>query len=224
MRKEAATHSSIVGWRFPWTEEPGGLQSIVWPRVRHDWVTSVHTHTHTRMLSQYLEWTLDSSHNAAIPNFIKNTKINPCFQPSYRVPSLLFRRLGVKKSSLPPGESNSIPTRSTYHEDVLLTIQILEQMAPWVRAGLSAMKSVIKTCGVTVLNSFYSFVTRSLSHVQLSVTPWTVACQASCPLLSSRACWNSCPLSQWCLPTVSSSVAPSSSCPQSFPVSRSKEI
>ena len=166
------------------------------------------THTHTHTPSQSLEWTLDSAHNAAIPNFIKDTKINPCFQPSYRGPSLLFRRLRVKESSLPPGENNSITTRSTYHEDVLILIQILEEMAPWVRAAPSAMKSVIKTCGVTGLKSFYSIVVQSLCHVQPFVTPCTGACQASCPSLYSRVCWNSCPLSQWCLPTVSSSVAP----------------
>ena len=31
-----ATHSSIVAWRIPWTEESGGLQSIGLQRVRHD--------------------------------------------------------------------------------------------------------------------------------------------------------------------------------------------
>ena len=31
-----ATHSSILAWEIPWTEEPGGLQSIGWPRVGHD--------------------------------------------------------------------------------------------------------------------------------------------------------------------------------------------
>ena len=31
-----ATHSSILAWRIPWTEEPGGLQSMGWQRVRHD--------------------------------------------------------------------------------------------------------------------------------------------------------------------------------------------
>ena len=31
-----ATHSSIVAWRIPWTEEPGRLQSIGSQRVRHD--------------------------------------------------------------------------------------------------------------------------------------------------------------------------------------------
>ena len=40
-----------------------------------------------------------------------------------------------------------------------------------------------------------------------------------CPSLSHGACSNSCPLSQWCHPTVPSSVVPFSSCPQSFPAS-----
>ena len=34
-----ATYSSILAWRIPWTEEPGGLQFISWQRVGHDWVT-----------------------------------------------------------------------------------------------------------------------------------------------------------------------------------------
>ena len=31
-----ATHSSILAWRIPWTEEPGGLQNMGSQRVRHD--------------------------------------------------------------------------------------------------------------------------------------------------------------------------------------------
>ena len=34
-----ATHSSILAWRIPWREEPGGLQSIGLQRVEHHWVT-----------------------------------------------------------------------------------------------------------------------------------------------------------------------------------------
>ena len=41
LEKEMATHSSILAWSTPWTEEPGGLQSTGLPRVRHDWVTSL---------------------------------------------------------------------------------------------------------------------------------------------------------------------------------------
>ena len=39
-----ATHSSILAWRTPWTEEPGGLQSMGSPRVRHDWSDLAHMH------------------------------------------------------------------------------------------------------------------------------------------------------------------------------------
>ena len=42
-----------------------------------------------------------------------------------------------------------------------------------------------------------------------------------CPSPTPRACSNSCPESRWCHPTISSSVVPFSSCPQSFPASGS---
>ena len=38
LEEETATHSSILAWKIPWTEEPGGLQSMGWQRVRHNWV------------------------------------------------------------------------------------------------------------------------------------------------------------------------------------------
>ena len=41
LEKEIATHSSILAWRIPWTEEPGGLQSTGSQRVRHDRATSL---------------------------------------------------------------------------------------------------------------------------------------------------------------------------------------
>ena len=36
LEKEMATHSSLLAGRIPWTEEPGGLQSMRLQRVRHD--------------------------------------------------------------------------------------------------------------------------------------------------------------------------------------------
>ena len=50
-----ATHSSILAWEIPWTEEPGGLQSMGFRRVGHDRVTEhkhAHTHTHVWMFVQ----------------------------------------------------------------------------------------------------------------------------------------------------------------------------
>ena len=36
LEEEMATHSGILAWKIPWTEEPGGLQSIGSQRVGHD--------------------------------------------------------------------------------------------------------------------------------------------------------------------------------------------
>ena len=36
LEKEMETHSNILAWRIPWTEEPGGLQSTGWQRVGHN--------------------------------------------------------------------------------------------------------------------------------------------------------------------------------------------
>ena len=36
LEEDVATCSSILAWRIPWTEEPGGLQSVGSQRVRHD--------------------------------------------------------------------------------------------------------------------------------------------------------------------------------------------
>ena len=53
LEKEMATHSSILAWKIPWTEEPGGPQSMGSQRVGHNWATEhtqyryMYTHTHT---------------------------------------------------------------------------------------------------------------------------------------------------------------------------------
>ena len=118
LEEETATRSRILSWKFPWTEEPGGLQSTGSQRAGLDW-TCKHA-----------------------------------YQVAYTAPE---------------------------HSNVY---------------------------------DFHQFivVAQSLTNVQLRLP---------CPSLSPGACSNSCPLSQWCPPTISSSIAPFSSCPQSFPASGS---
>ena len=43
LKKGMTTHSSILAWRIPWTEEPGRLQPMGLQRVGHDWVTFIFT-------------------------------------------------------------------------------------------------------------------------------------------------------------------------------------
>ena len=47
LERGMVTHSSILAWRIPWTEEPGGLQSMGLQRVGHDWETNTHTQKYT---------------------------------------------------------------------------------------------------------------------------------------------------------------------------------
>ena len=43
LEKEMATHSNILAWKLPWTEDSGGLQSKGSQRMEHDWTTK-HAH------------------------------------------------------------------------------------------------------------------------------------------------------------------------------------
>ena len=48
-----ATHYSILAWRIPWTEEPGGLQPIGSQRVGHDWRDLAHTPLLCRLIGSF---------------------------------------------------------------------------------------------------------------------------------------------------------------------------
>ena len=56
LEKEMAIHSSILAWRLPWAVEPGGLQTMGSQRVRHDWTTTMYTHTHASLLSLMINY------------------------------------------------------------------------------------------------------------------------------------------------------------------------
>ena len=63
LEKEMETHPSILAWRIPWTEEPGGLPSTGSQRVRHDFTTKEQTEIVTpdgsslqRVEGTFTEW------------------------------------------------------------------------------------------------------------------------------------------------------------------------
>ena len=41
LEKGMATHPSTLAWKIPWTEEPGGLQSMGSQSIEHDWTTNI---------------------------------------------------------------------------------------------------------------------------------------------------------------------------------------
>ena len=83
LEKEMVTHPSILAWRIPRTEKPGGLQSTGSQRVRHDWATSLHfryTDDTTLMaeseeLKSLLMKVKEESENVGLKLNIQKTKI-----------------------------------------------------------------------------------------------------------------------------------------------------
>ena len=55
LEKGMAPHSSILAWKIPWTEEPGGLQSMGSPRVGHKLATSLFFFHHWGKLGRSLK-------------------------------------------------------------------------------------------------------------------------------------------------------------------------
>ena len=56
LEKGMATHSRILVWRIPRTEEPGRLKSMGWQRVGHDWATNTTTKSQDAQLTKWLDW------------------------------------------------------------------------------------------------------------------------------------------------------------------------
>ena len=127
-----------------------------------------------------------------------------------------------------PRHLSKLPLRVQEHSSGLriLVVQSLSHIhlfaTPWTAARQASLSFTISWN----LLKFTSFESMMLSNISSSAG----ICSNSCPLsqwccltISSSAgiCSNSCPLSQWCYLTISSSAVTFSSCPQSFPASRS---
>ena len=103
-------------------------------------------------------------------------------------------------------------------------LSILVNKLPYLVLDISVLGAwdtkIKKRCWLSLRAKKFRSV-QSFSHVRLFATPWT---QASLSITNSQACSDSCPLSQWSHPTISSFAIPFSSCLQSFPASGSFPI
>ena len=99
LEKGMATHSSILAWRMPWTEEPGRLQSTRSQRVRHKWATSL---SFLSSFFQYRIWRLkrgrklvgglsgsmlETRYLTSVATWIANTLFKSC---GYNLSFLIF--------------------------------------------------------------------------------------------------------------------------------------
>ena len=110
-------------------------------------------------------------------------------------------------------------------DDMILVFWILSFKPAFLLSSFILIKRLFRSSSLSsirVISSAYFF--SSVQLLSLSDSLWPHGLQHSrppCPSPTPRACSNSCPSCLWCHPTISSSVIPFSSCPQSFPASRS---
>ena len=164
LEEEMATHSSILAWEIPWTEEPGGLQSRGSQKIRQDWV---HSHAHIQVswkgFPDLSGWGISATYRS--PPYWVSFFLVPDTMAGVHVFMQLFN------TSL---DSLEAPQRQAWEWPPLTTVSLVSasRMGTW-RAqkrlqGLPCFSSV-----------------QLLSCVQLFAIPWTAACQASLSITNS---------------------------------------
>ena len=81
LEKGKAIHSTVLAWRIPWTEKPGGLQSMGLQRVGHDWETNTHTHNQTSDHEVRLSHSFSPLHTMfclLLPHLKSNVTVQKC--------------------------------------------------------------------------------------------------------------------------------------------------
>ena len=128
LEKGMATHSWILAWRVPWTEEPGRLQFIGLQRVRHDWSDWAHRNAHsTPMLTKCILILSNTQDNTelgiimlmswGLPWWLRQERI--CLQCERTgfdpwVSTILWRRNWQPTAMFLPGESQGQRSLACY--------------------------------------------------------------------------------------------------------------
>ena len=226
LEKGMATHSSILAWRIPWTEEPGGLQSMGLRRAGHDWATNTFT------LFQDQSQRKPTSH-------YKSSQAG--LHTLFSLGSWPHSPPGVEA---PVAESQGVAQRHKIREEharchwepramgraisgkgsMVVTMALVDHTkgtVPGVRFGFIVPALVPAWAGSLpslMLGTMWSV--QLLRSVWCFTTLWMPPCPSPIPWVYS----NVCPLSWWCHPTISSSVITFSSCPQSLSASGSFQM
>ena len=198
LEKEMAIHSSTLAWKIPWMEEPGRLQSMGSQRAGHDWATSLcivalQCYVGFCCTMKCLSCVLCAKSLRSCPTLYDPVDYSP---PGSSVHGILQAGI-LAWFAMPSSRELSNPGI----EPVSLTSPVLA-------------RGFFSSCPAR--EGQLDVVVQPLSHVHLQHA------RPPCPSPSPEwACSNSCPLCQWCHPTISSFVVSFSSCLQSFSASGS---
>ena len=131
LEEEMVTHSSILAWEIPWTEEPGGLQFMGLQRVGHDWVANTTTTATTTVVASsfYFDWGIQREQHL---DFLELTELFLFrFQFNLRFCCFLFSFIHtLLATSFLKRPSTLLPERSPGERNGNL-LQILAWEIPW---------------------------------------------------------------------------------------------
>jgi len=123
-----AVHSSILAWRIPWTEEPGGLQSMGLQRVGHDWSDLAHLCKHLYLSGKNL-WSFETCHVTILLSAVNFTSSLLSLYPTLHAapsPALVlsigpcFKILGVRERGNKKGRDVTGKEKQTLGAPLLL--------------------------------------------------------------------------------------------------------
>ena len=202
MEEGMATHSSILAWRIPWREEPGGLQSLGLHRVGHDWSNLAHMPT-CCFQTHFMRWVLPWYKNQTRHDYKRKLQAN--------IP-------GKHRCKNQQNISNWVSIKRVIFSD-------------WV-GFLPGIPKWFNICKVNLRRHINKTKEKSYNHldsVQFSCSVMSDSLRPHesqhatppCPSPTPGVYSNSCPSSRWCHTTILSSVIPFFSCPQSLPASGS---
>ena len=181
LEKEMATHSNILAWRIPWTEEPGRLQFMGSQRVGHDWATSLSlsflswlnslpvltlhplnsvvlkykhdTHLHVRWHSELKPWKVMIQHAT-----------EPIICPLFCIPSLVAQTV-KNLLAVPETWVQSLGREDPLEKDMATHSSILVWRIPWTEepGGLRSMV-LQRVAHNQATNTFFYYVLPMLTH------------------------------------------------------------
>ena len=162
------THSSILAWRIPWTEEPGGLQSKGLQRVRYDWASFTFTFFHFTLVKGFPEGSngKESTCNAGDLGSIPELGRSPGEREGY---PLQYSGLENSMDCIVHGIAKSLTRLSNFHF-VLSTSYPGDILGICIQYYLGSLLLLFNHS--SCLNSF--------------AKPWNIACQACLSMGFSR--------------------------------------
>ena len=139
-----ATHSSILAWRIPWTEEPGGLQSIGSQRVRHNWMPGAGI-LHIECILQIAYWVQHFPQHHLSGSGIAQLEFYHCWEQELCPWQRSWgRRLGTCKGGIEPQESPWKFSSIYPQTRVCLLSALCFHLHLWLYGGLSPTTSLWK--------------------------------------------------------------------------------